>query len=138
MLEERILFEGTFIALMPLSYARDLHAIEGVKLNYYKDDGKELINETKPKEISLENALEEIGGFPTTEGNFIGFINEEGETIQFHKNEEDAWVLDVPVVENGYFIYSLKDDDLTTEKVKIIVKKFFLGENWQYLCRLTK
>jgi hypothetical protein len=107
-------------------------------LKYYKDDGKERINETKPIECSIESALNEIDAFPSIEGNFIGFINEKDETIQFHKNEEDAWVLDVPVVENGYFIYSLKDDDLTTEKVKIIVKKFFLGENWQYLCRLTK
>jgi len=107
-------------------------------LKYYKDDGKECINGTNPKEISIENALEEIETFPTTEGNFVGFINEKDETIQFHKNEGDAWVLDVPVVENGYFIYSLKDDDLTTEKVKSIVKKFFLGENWQSLCSLTK
>ena len=87
---------------------------------------------------SIENALNEIVAFPITEGNFIGFINEKDETIQFHKNEEDAWVLDLPVVENGNFMFSLKDDDLTTEKVKIIVKKFFLGENWRYLCRLTK
>jgi hypothetical protein len=107
-------------------------------LKYYKDDGKERISGTKPKEISIENALEAIEAFPTTEGNFVGFINEKDETIQFHKNEEDAWVLDVPVVENGYFIYSLQDDDLTTEKVKSIVKKFFLGENWQSLCSLTK
>ncbi len=107
-------------------------------MKYYKDDGKERINETNLREISIENALKEIDVFPTTEGNFIGFINEKDETIQFHKKEENAWVLDVPVVENGYFIYNLKDDDLTTEKVKIIVKKFFLGENWQYLCSLTK
>ena len=107
-------------------------------MNYYKDDGKELIYETKPKEILIENALKEIDVFPATEGNFIGFINEKDETIQFHKNKEDAWVLDVPVVENGYFIYSLTDDDLKTEKVKSIVKNFFLGENWRYLCNLTK
>ena len=107
-------------------------------MKYYKDDGKENINETNSRESSIENALKEIDAFPTTEGNFIGFINEKDETIQFHKNEEDAWVLDVPVVEDGYFIYSLTDDDLSTEKVKIIVKKFFLGENWRYLCSLTK
>ena len=107
-------------------------------MNYYKDDGKERINETAPREISIEKALEAIDVFPTTDGNFVGFINEKDETIQFHKEEEDAWVLDLPAVENGYFIYSLKDDDLTTEKVKIIVKKFFLGENWQSLCSLTK
>ena len=107
-------------------------------MKYYKDDGKERIYETKPKESTIENALKEIDAFPITDGNFIGFINEKEETIQFHKNEEDAWILDVPVVENGYFIFSLKDDDLTTEKVKIIVKKFFLGENWRYICNLTK
>lgn len=107
-------------------------------MKYYKDDGKERIHDTEPMESSIENALKEIDAFPTTEGNFIGFINEEDETIQFHKSEEDAWVLDLPAVENGYFLYSPKDDDLTTEKVKIIVKKFFLGENWRFLCRLTK
>ena len=107
-------------------------------MKYYKDDGKEPINETTPREISIENALKKIDDFPTTDSNFIGFINEKDKTIQFHKDEEDAWVLDIPVVENGYFIYSLKDDDLTTEKVKSIVKKFFLGENWQSLCSLTK
>jgi len=46
-------------------------------------------------------------------------------------------IIDVPVVENGYFVFSLKDDDLTTEKVKSIVEKFFLGENLRYLCNLT-
>lgn len=107
-------------------------------MKYYKDDGKERINETKPRECSIENALKEIDAFPTPDGNFIGFVNEKDETIQFHKNQEDAWVLDVPVVENGYFIYSLKDDDLTTEKVKSIVTKFFSGENWRCLCSLTK
>ena len=107
-------------------------------MKYYKVDGKEDIDEVKPRESSIENALNEIDAFPVTEGNFIGFVNEKDETIQFHRNEEDAWVLDLPVVENGYFIYSLQDDDLTTEKVKSIVKKFFLGENWQYLCNLTK
>ena len=83
-------------------------------MKYYKDDGKENINETKPRESSIENALNEIDAFPVTESNFIGFVNEKDETIQFHRNEEDAWVLDLPVVENGYFIYSLQDDDLTT------------------------
>ncbi len=107
-------------------------------MKYYKEDGKERINETKPIEISIEKALEEIDAIPIAEGNFIGFINEKDETIQFHKNEQDAWVLDVPVVENGYFVYSLKDDDLTTERVKSIVQKFFLGENWRFLCDLTK
>ena len=107
-------------------------------MKYYKDDGKENINETNPRECSIENALKEIDAFPITEGNFIGFINEKDETIQFHKIEEDAWMLDVPVVENGFFMFSLIDDDLTTEKVKSIVKKFFLGENWRYLCSLTK
>lgn len=61
-------------------------------MKYYKDDGKERINETKPKEISTENAILEIDALATTEGNLIGFINENDETIQFHKNEEDAWV----------------------------------------------
>ena len=107
-------------------------------MKYYKVDGKEDVDEVKPRESSIENALNEIDALPVTEGNFIGFVNEKDETIQFHRNEEDAWVLDLPVVENGYFIYSLQDDDLTTEKVKSIVKKFFLGENWQYLCNLTK
>jgi hypothetical protein len=108
-------------------------------LKYYKNDGQEYIDGRKPKEITLEVALQEIEKLPfTVRDNFIGFINEKGETIQFPRFEKDKWSIDVPVFENGKFAYSLNDAKLTTEKVKDIVKKFFVGENWQSLCNLKK
>jgi hypothetical protein len=108
-------------------------------MKYYKNDGKECIDGRKPKEITLEVALQEIENLPfTVRDNFIGFINEKGETIQFPRYEKDNWLIDVPVIEKGRFACSLNDSDLTTEKVKEIVKKFFLGENWQSLCNLKR
>lgn len=107
-------------------------------MKYYKDDGKEHIDGRKPKEISLEVALREVDKLPTTEGNFIGFVKENEETIQFVQSEEDSWLIDVPVIEKGKFSHSLNDGNLSTEKVKEIVKSFFLGENWQSLCNLKK
>lgn len=107
-------------------------------MKYYKNDGKEYINGNKPKEIILELALQEVDKLPTTEDNFIGFVKGKEETIQFVRFEKDSWLIDVPVFEKGKFSYSLNASELTTEKVKAIVKKFFLGENWQSLCNLKK
>ena len=107
-------------------------------MKYYKNDGIEYIDGTKPKEVTIEVALKEVDRLPTTEDNFIGFINEKEDTIQFSRYEEDSWLLDVPILENGKFAYSLQNSDLTTEKVKEIAKKFFLGENWQSLCSLKR
>jgi len=107
-------------------------------LKYYKDDGKDYIDAAKPKEVTMEAAFQEVDKLPTTEDNFIGFVNEKEETIQFVRFEEDDWLIDVPIIEKNEFSYSLQDSDLTTEKVKEIVKEFFLGENWQSLCSLKK
>jgi hypothetical protein len=107
-------------------------------LKYYKYDGKTQIDTTKPKEISLENALKEIGNFPTVRDNYIGFVNEEDGTIQFIKENDDSWLIDVPIKENDEYVYSLQDSDLTTEEVQTIVKKFFSGDDYQSLCNLSK
>lgn len=110
-------------------------------MRYYKDDGKMNIEGQKPEEISLQVALQEVDKIPSEDvygGNFIGFTGEKGKSIQFIRKEQDSWMIDVPVLENGKFAYSLQDMDLTTEKVKDIVKKFYLGENWESLCNLTK
>jgi hypothetical protein len=106
-------------------------------LKYYKDDGKVRIDCTKPKDITLSIALQEVQSLPTVEGNFVGFINEKDESIQFI-HEEDGWLIDVPIIEKGTFAYSLQDDGLSTETVKNIVKKFFMDEDWHSLCNLSK
>ena len=107
-------------------------------MKYYKDDGKDRVRE---KEITLETALMEIERFPSIkqfDGNFIGFTKSKEDTIQFIREEKDNWLIDVPVFENGKFSYSLNDSELTTEKVKEIVKRFFSGGKWQSLCNLTQ
>jgi hypothetical protein len=106
-------------------------------LKYYKDDGKRSIDSNNSEEISLNDALKEIDNLPAVEGNFIGFINEKEESIQFLRFEDD-WLLDAPILKNGKFVFSLQDDDLTTEKVKKIIESFYLGQNWQSICNLTK
>jgi hypothetical protein len=107
-------------------------------LKYYKDDGIECINSDEPEEVSLRVALDEVDNLPFSEGNFIGFIDENEATIQFTRYEPNGWLIDVPVIKEGEYAYSLQDEDLTTENVKSIIKKFFSGENWQTLCNLKK
>lgn len=107
-------------------------------MKFFKEDGKEYISGDSPKEVTLEVALKEIDKLPMVEGNFIGFINEKEETIQFIRFEENNWLIDVPIFEKDAYSCSLQDDDLTTEKVKEIVRKFFSGENWKSLCDLRK
>lgn len=107
-------------------------------MRFFKDDGKERIDADSPKEVTLEVVLAEIDRLPT-EDSFLGLVNEKDEIIQFVRFEEDGWLIDVPVGdEEGNYSYSLQDDDLTTEKVKAIIKRFFVGENWKSLCNLKK
>jgi len=107
-------------------------------LKFFKDDDKERISADSPKEVTLEFVLTEIDKLPTIDGNFIGLINEEEETIQFIRFEENSWLIDVPILVEGTYSYSLQDDDLTTEKVKDIIKRFFGEENWKSICNLRR
>ena len=91
-------------------------------------------------EVNLKVALEEIDKLPLLVGesqSHIGFTNDKSETIQFVRFEE-GWMLDVPVVENGGYGHNLQDFIESTEKVKEIVTKFFLNEDWKSLCKLEK
>ena len=109
-------------------------------MKYYKDDGEISIDGRKAVDIPLQVALQEVDNLPAEDvydGNFIGFTNEKGETIQFIRREQESWFMDVPVRENGK-IHSLHETDLITEKVQDVVKKFFLGEDWRSLCNLKK
>ncbi len=90
---------------------------------------------SEDKEISLDFAFKEIDKESTNEGNFIGFTDDNGETIQFIREGEDNWLLDVPTPEKEYV--ALQDSGLTTEKVKEIVKLFSLNQNWRSLCELS-
>jgi len=110
----------------------------GLILNFFKDDGKEYISAESPKEITLELALAEIDRLPSSEGNFLGLINDKDETIQFIRFEEDGWLIDAPITGEDGYSYSLQDDSLTTEKVRDIVRRFFSGEDWKPLCNLRK
>lgn len=107
-------------------------------MKFFKDDDKERISADSPKEVTLEFVLTEIDKLPTIDGNFIGLINEEEETIQFIRFEENSWLIDVPILVEGTYSYSLQDDDLTTEKVKDIIKRFFGEENWKSICNLRR
>ena len=110
-------------------------------MKFYKSDGKEDVSPESPKEVTLKIAFTEIDKIPLVDDvddSFIAFVNQKEETIQFVRFEEDDWVVDVPIFENGIFSYSLGDEHLTTEKVKDIVKKFSLNEDWRSSLNLTK
>lgn len=111
----------------------------GVWLRFFKDDGKEHIGADSPKEASLEFLFAEIDRLPSSpKCNFIGLINDECQTIQFTRLGRDQWLLDVPVLKGGSYSYSLQNDDLTTAKVKEIVKKFYSAGDWKSLCNLRR
>jgi hypothetical protein len=112
--------------------------IRGPGLKLYKDDGKEYISGESPKEVTLEYVMSEIDNHPSTDGNFLGLISDKDETIQFIRFEEDSWMIDVPVLKGDAYSYSLQDNDLTTQKVKDIVRRFFSGENWKSICNLRR
>ena len=107
-------------------------------MKFFKSSGVERKSFNSKKKVTLEFVLAEIDRIPSTEGNFIGLINDKNETIQFVKFKENSWLLDFPVIENDIYSYSLVEDDLTREKVKKIIISFFRGENWRTLCHLEK
>ncbi|MFP3952003.1 MAG: hypothetical protein ACLFVP_07710 [Candidatus Bathyarchaeia archaeon] len=100
------------------------------------DDGEKYIPDDKPKEVNLEDAIKELNRFPTFEGNFIGFYNNKGETLQFVRFYENEWLIDVPVVKDGNYAYSLQDT-ITHSKVIDIMNQFSQDKEWKSLCNLT-
>ncbi|MHA1149240.1 MAG: hypothetical protein ACTSR8_13455 [Promethearchaeota archaeon] len=97
-------------------------------IKYYKDDGKESIEESSPVNIQLETALEQIENLPSIEqykGNIIGFINDKGDNIYFIRQEEDMWMIDLPFSEDDDYSHMMSDDSLSTKAVQEIVSAFF-------------
>ena len=111
----------------------------GVRLmKMFLDTGKRSVNGNEAINISLSEALDFIDKQPSDveyDGNFIGFENNQDETIQFIRFD-DGWMLDVPIIQNGEYIHSEQDMDLDTYRVKEIRKRLFIGENWRSLCTL--
>jgi len=110
-------------------------------MKLFKDDGKDIIDGDSPIEISSERALEEIEIHPTwkiCEGNYIGFVNDRDETIQFQRHQENGWTIDVPIIEAGKYTHSLQVEDLSTESVKQIVTRFFQDSDWESLCNFRR
>lgn len=67
-------------------------------MKYYKNDAEK---NSEDKEISLDFALEEIDKESTNKDNFIGFTNENGETIQFIRGGEDDWLIDFQLLKKN-------------------------------------
>ncbi|MDY6778557.1 MAG: hypothetical protein SVU32_07870 [Candidatus Nanohaloarchaea archaeon] len=101
-------------------------------MRYFKEDGDELIPPSEAVKIGLDEALDEIQDMPTEDEyatNFIGFERDDT-TLQFLRKESDTWLLDVPITDESGYSHSLRQE-LSTQKVKQTVKRFFNGEDWQ-------
>ena len=106
-------------------------------MKLFKNDGEQEISGENPVDVSLKTALAVIENFPTEEqqqDSFIGFINEKNETIQFIRFNTDNWLIDVPVMKGKRYSYSLQENELSTKKVKQIVRKFFIKGDWKSEC----
>ncbi len=106
-------------------------------MRMYKEAGDESIPGDRPAQVNLEEALRELDDHKAVEGNFIGFVNGRDETIQFIRYDKDEWLIDVPVILDGEYAYSLQDN-LKHSQVKEIVSRFSRGEEWGNLCHLSK
>ncbi len=99
-----------------------------LSIKYYKNDGKEIIEDSSPIAISLIDALKQIQSFPSLEqfkGSLIGFINPKGETINLIRRDDKFWMLDIPFSEEDEYSQSLNDSSLTNEGVKELISMFF-------------
>lgn len=102
--------------------------VSELKIKYYKDDGKESIEENSPVAIELDKALEEIQNLPSIEqykGNIIGFINDRGDNIYFIRQESDMWMIDLPFSDEDDYSHMMSDDSLSTKAVQEIISTFF-------------
>ena len=81
--------------------------------------------------VSLDDALAEMDVFPSYEeykGGFIGFINDNGESLQFIRFGEDSWFVDAPFVKRGDYAFS-RQIEITYTTARSIVERFFQGED---------
>ena len=85
--------------------------------------------------VDYKGACRMLLNLELSEDNFITFIRDDGECIQFIRLAEDTWFLDYPA-SNGREIYQAYD--LKTERVLKILEKFFSHQNWKRLVNLIK
>lgn len=85
-------------------------------------------------EIDKEEAMKIVKTLPTEEGNFVGFSNEKGESIQIIRFSQDEFMLDIPsygIPPNPEY---LKQAYVDTEKMQEVIRKFLNNEEWMSLC----
>ncbi len=119
------------------TWAADDRGYEANTMRMYKEAGNESIPGDRPAQVNLEEALRELDDHKAVEGNFIGFVSEKDETIQFIRYSKDEWLIDVPVIIDGEYAYSLQDN-LKHSQAKEIVSRLSRGEEWESLCHLSK
>ena len=107
-------------------------------LRYYKNDGIQRVEAQDACPIDEQKALREVKRLPIGDGNFIGFVNDRKEVIQFIRRSLNLWLIDVPVTISGHYVKSLQCENLPTDKVKEIVVRFFADGDWQSLCTLRE
>jgi len=98
-------------------------------MKWFVNSLRKHIPSSDPEKISLEAALKEIELLSSEKelsDNFIGFVNEKEETVQFIRREKGFWLLDIPITEDGIYSHSI-NKVLTLAEVKEVVFFFFQG-----------
>ena len=72
---------------------------------FFENYADELIVETDfPLEGSLEQAIDIFHNMPDYDGSFIGFVNNDGNTVQISKYDRFLFLVEIPVYElNGAY-----------------------------------
>lgn len=86
---------------------------------------------TEERQVTLEEALDFLRSFPTGEKtveNFIGFVRENNDTIQFVHVTQDEWFLDIPLQDPSTQTWNkitLQLENVSTAAVNRIISHFF-------------
>ena len=106
----------------------------GATITIFQNSKDIFIDAEKNIKISKTTAIERIKKQSTeaeVPDNFLGFINQQGETLQLLRRNENFWSLDSPVASGGSYSSSIQKDNLTTDQIIKITSVFFDGGNWQ-------
>lgn len=90
--------------------------------------------------LPLEEVLREIDELPVMNRGemprFIGLEDGNKEQIVLTRLERDNWLIETSYL--GEFLGKMGEPGLSIEKVRQIVKAFFVGEDWRSLCNLRE
>lgn len=91
---------------------------------FFENYADNLLVETNfPLEGSLEQAVDIFHNLPDYDGSFIGFVNEDGNTVQISKYDRFLFLVEIPVEDQDASYYKL----FNYYQIKNLIEHLFNG-----------